>query len=123
MLQTVLDVCKFKQDAIEVALTKQIEDLADLVGHSEADARTFFDKTYVTEGMATLLRMTMQRLAGLNDQAAFELRQAMGGGKTHSMLAAGYLAAHPQLAADVDPAIVKGFAPVPAKVVVISGRN
>lgn len=123
MLQTVLDVCKFKQDAIEVALTKQIEDLADLVGHSEADARAFFDKTYVTEGMATLLRMTMQRLAGLNDQAAFELRQAMGGGKTHSMLAAGYLAAHPQLGAEVDPAIVKGFAPVPAKVVVISGRN
>ena len=75
MLQTVLDVCKFKQEAIDVALTKQIEDLADLVGHSEADARTFFEKTYITEGMATLLRMTMQRLAGQNDQAGDGWRQ------------------------------------------------
>jgi len=56
MLQTVRDVCKFKQAAIDFALTSQIEDLADLIGHSENDARAFFDKTYVTEGMATLRR-------------------------------------------------------------------
>lgn len=123
MLQTVLDVCKFKQDAVDFAMTSQIEDLADLVGHMASDARAFFDKTYVTEGMSTLLRMTMQRLAGQNDQAAFELRQAMGGGKTHSMLAAGYLAANPDIAADVDPAIVKGFTPATARIVVVSGRN
>lgn len=123
MLQTIRDACQFRQDAIDFALTKQIEDLSDLTGHDEVSARAFFDKTFVTEGMATLLRTALQRLAGRNDQAAFELRQAMGGGKTHSMLALGYMAAHPSLAADVDPAIVQGFAPTAAKLVVISGRN
>jgi len=123
MLQTIRDTCKFRQDAIESALTKQIEDLADLHDHDEAAARTFFDKTFVTEGMATLLRTALQRLAGRNDQAAFELRQAMGGGKTHSMLALGYLAANPSVARDVDPKIVEGFTPVASKLVVVSGRN
>lgn len=123
MLQSVRDTCKFRQDAIDFALTKQIEDITDLKDHSEAAARSFFEKTYITEGMATLLRNALQRLAGLNDQAAFELRQAMGGGKTHSMLAVGYLASHPNVAAEVDPEIVKGFTPTPAKVVVVSGRD
>jgi hypothetical protein len=123
MLQTVIDTCAFKQDAIEFALTKQIEDLSDLIGHDEAAARAFFDKTYLTEGMATLLRQGLQRLAGKNDQAIFELRQAMGGGKTHSMLALGYLAANPSVSSDVAPKITEGFSPAAAKVVVISGRN
>ena len=114
MPQTIRDTCRFRQDAIEFALTKQIEDLSDLGGHDEHAARLFFGKTYVTEGMATLLRTALQRLAGRNDQAAFELRQAMGGGKTHSMLALGYLAAHPEVADEIDPAITQGFTPQPA---------
>ncbi|MGI4879268.1 MAG: anti-phage-associated DUF499 domain-containing protein [Janthinobacterium lividum] len=123
MLQTITDTCEFKQDAIDYALSKQIEDLSDLAGHTENDARAFFDKTYVTDGMSQLLRQGLQRLAGVSDQAAFELRQAMGGGKTHSMLALGYLAAHPDLAVEVNSKITAGFTPVPAKTVVISGRN
>lgn len=97
MLQTVMDTCEFKQDAIDFALTKQIEDLSDLIGHDQDSAEKFFDKTFVTEGMALLIRQGLQRLAGQNDQAIFELRQAMGGGKTHSMLALGYLAANPSI--------------------------
>jgi hypothetical protein len=123
MLQTVRDICVFKQDAIDFALTKQIEDLGDLAGHTEADARAFFDKTFVTDGMSTLLRLALQRLAGQGDQAAFELRQAMGGGKTHSMLAIGYLAAHPEVADEIPAAVTQGFTPAKAKVVVISGRT
>ncbi|MER9651510.1 anti-phage-associated DUF499 domain-containing protein [Mesorhizobium sp. M0199] len=123
MLQTITDACEFKQDAIDYALSKQVEDLGDLVGHSEADARGFFEKTYVTEGMAQLIRQGLQRLSGGNDQAAFELRQAMGGGKTHSMLALGYLAANPHVAGSVGARLIEGFLPVAAKVIVISGRN
>jgi hypothetical protein len=37
--------------------------------------------------MKTLLRQGLQRLSGTSGQAVFELKQAMGGGKTHSMLA------------------------------------
>ena len=97
MLQTVIDTCKFKQDAIDFAMTDQIEDLADLADASAANARLFFDKTYLTEGMRTLLRQGLQRLNGQSGQAVFELRQAMGGGKTHSMLSLGYMAAQPDV--------------------------
>lgn len=71
MLQTVLDACTFKEDAIAFALTDQIEDLSDLAGHTPSAAEAFFDKTYVTDGMATLLRQGLQRLAGTNKQAIF----------------------------------------------------
>src|SRR4051812_49348337 len=95
MLQTVRDACEFDPRAIDYALSDQIEDLGDLVDHDPAAAHAFFEKTYVTGGMATLLRQGLQRLAGRSGQAVFELKQAMGGGKTHSMLALGYLAANP----------------------------
>lgn len=123
MLQTIIDACEFKQDAIDYALSKQVEDLKDLVGHDEDAARAFFDRTYVTDGMAQLLRQGLQRLAGVNDQAAFELRQAMGGGKTHSMLALGYLATNPTVAGAVGDRITEGFTPKAAKVIVVSGRD
>lgn len=123
MLQTIIDACEFKQDAIDYALSKQVEDLGDLVGHSTESARAFFDKTYITDGMAQLLRQGLQRLAGESDQAAFELRQAMGGGKTHSMLALGYLAANPDVLGAATARITEGFKPTPARIVVVSGRN
>src|SRR3546814_1909143 len=47
----------------------------------------------------------------------------MGGGKTHSMLALGYMAANPTVAGPAGSRITEGFTPQAAKVVVISGRN
>lgn len=123
MLQTVRDACEFDPKAINYALSEQIEDLSDLIGHSKADAAAFFGKTYVTGGMATLLRQGLQRLAGKSSQAVFELKQAMGGGKTHSMLALGYLAANPELAGLVPAPITEGFSLDTARVVAISGRS
>ncbi len=123
MLQTVRDACQFDQKSIDYALSDQIENLDDLVGHDPKAAKAFFDKTYVTGGMKTLLRQGMQRLAGVSGQAVFELKQAMGGGKTHSMLALGYLAANPDLAKLVPKEITEGFKPTSAKVVAISGRS
>ena len=64
---------EFDQKAIDYALSDQIENLDDLVGHDLAEAKAFFDKTYVTAGMRTLLRQGMQRLAGISGQAVFEL--------------------------------------------------
>jgi len=47
--------------------------------------------------MKQLLREGFRRLSGRSDQAVFVLSQAMGGGKTHSMIALGLLARHPDL--------------------------
>ncbi len=123
MLQTIKDACEFDPKAIGYALSDQIEDLDDLVGHDAAKATNFFEKTYVTGGMQTLLRQGLQRLAGTSGQAVFELKQAMGGGKTHSMLALGYLAANPGLAHLVPADVTKGITLAQAKVVAISGRS
>ncbi len=42
--------------------------------------------------MATLLRQVFQRLTGESKQGVYRLKQAMGGGKTHNLLAAALLA-------------------------------
>jgi hypothetical protein len=67
----------------------EIADLANL------GARAFFAETHVTEGMGVLLRQVFDRLMGRSDQGVFRLKQAMGGGKTHSLLAAALLAREP----------------------------
>jgi hypothetical protein len=123
MLQTVKDACRFDPKAIDYALSDQIENLDDLIGHAPKEAEAFFRKTFVTGGMKTLLRQGLQRLSGTSGQAVFELKQAMGGGKTHSMLALGYLAANPKLFTLVAKDITQGIKAEPAQVVAISGRS
>ena len=70
--------------ALDYAMSEQIENLSDVIERTEKDAEDFFAKNYVTQGMAVLLSQGLRRLAGRSDQAVFELRQAMGGGKTHT---------------------------------------
>ena len=74
--------------------------------------------------MDTLFREGLLRLAGRSDQAAFELAQAMGGGKTHLMVALGLLAKHPHLrpavlAAELADRLDFG----PARIAAFNGRN
>ena len=72
-------------------------DLSDLL-ESEIDPEKFFEENFVTSGMKTLLEKTFDRLEGVSDQAStFLLTQAMGGGKTHVMIALGLLAKNPAL--------------------------
>jgi hypothetical protein len=56
MLQTIKDACKFDARAIDYALSDQIENLEDLIGHDRKAAEAFFNKAYATGGMKTLLR-------------------------------------------------------------------
>jgi hypothetical protein len=123
MLQTIRDTCAFDTKAIDYALSAQVENLEDLIGHDAGQAEAFFSKTFVTEGMRTLLRRGLQRLGGQKGEAVFELKQAMGGGKTHSMLALGYLAANPSLLRLLPPEVREGLSPAAARVVAISGRS
>ena len=57
------------------------------------DPVRFFERTYLTRGLQTLLTMAARRLSGdPNAQAVINLQTTFGGGKTHSMLAAWHLA-------------------------------
>lgn len=83
-------------------MSQGIENLADLINDA-GDGRDFFSRNYVTHGMEQLFREGMLRLSGKSDQAVFELTQAMGGGKTHMMIALGLLAKHAHLRPEVLP--------------------
>jgi hypothetical protein len=72
--------------------------------------------------MEILLSDGLKRLAGRSDQAVFELRQAMGGGKTHSMVALGLLAKSPKLRESVVPEIASSAPFESGKVIAINGR-
>lgn len=75
----------------------------------QVDGTEFFEENYFTNGMVTLVDRAFRHLAG--DRAGssvFLLSQAMGGGKTHSMIGLGLLARDQELRvkvlADKDPA-------------------
>lgn len=52
-----------------------------------SDAASFFEKTYVTEGLETLLSRTERRLKGQGGDAIIQLETPFGGGKTHTLIA------------------------------------
>ncbi len=56
------------------------------------DAKMFFSRTFITEGMRLLLMSVAQRLAGQGGDPVIQLQTAFGGGKTHTLLAVFHLA-------------------------------
>lgn len=100
MIKTVKQACRFNPVVKDYRMSSGIENLADLINDA-GDGREFFSRNFVTHGMDQLFREGLLRLSGKSDQAVFELTQAMGGGKTHMMIALGLLARHPHLRPEV----------------------
>lgn len=122
MLKTVKDACEIHPMALDYAMTEQIENLSSVIGKTEKEAEKFFDQNFITKGMELLLGDGLKRLGGKSEQAVYELRQAMGGGKTHSMIALGLLARSAALRQLVVPDIASSAPFETAKVVAINGR-
>lgn len=123
MLRTVKDACELHPTAINYAMSEHIENLSDVIERTAQDAQDFFSKNFVTKGMELLLRLGLKRLGGGSEQAVFELKQAMGGGKTHSMIALGLLARDADLRNAIVPDIVRETPFGNADVVAINGRG
>ena len=123
MIQTVRQACRFNPAIQDYRMSQGIENLADLINDA-GDGREFFARNFVTHGMEQLFREGLLRLSGKSDQAVFELTQAMGGGKTHMMIALGLLARHPHLRREVLPAELNGRIDFgQARMVAFNGRN
>jgi hypothetical protein len=93
----------------------------------EVDGPTFFEENYFTNGMLTLVERAFRHLSGSGaGSSVFQLSQAMGGGKTHSMISVGLLARDPQLREQVCSQI-EGGNPAPSlgacQVIGFNGRN
>jgi hypothetical protein len=90
----------------------------------QVNGAEFFDENYFTNGMQTLVDRAFRHMGGAGaGSSLFLLSQAMGGGKTHSMIGLGLLARDPDLRhrvlADKDPAPKLGK----CRVVGFNGRN
>lgn len=123
MIKTVKQACRFNPIIRNYRMSQGIENLAELI-NDEGDGREFFSRNFVTHGMEQLFREGLLRLSGKSDQAVFELTQAMGGGKTHMMIALGLLARHPHLRSEVLPADLAARVDFgAARIAAFNGRN
>jgi Protein of unknown function (DUF499)/Chitobiase/beta-hexosaminidase C-terminal domain len=103
-----------------------LTDLADFIAGT-ADAKIkpaeFFEESEITEGIRILLSEGFRRLEGKSSQGVFKLTQAMGGGKTHSMLVFGLLGHEPSLRPSVMDEIYKPEGLERVRVISFSGRE
>lgn len=81
------------------------------------DPVEFFRRTYLTEGLRTLLKSALLRLSGTGGDPVIELQTNFGGGKTHSMLALFHLSS------DVDFESLPGFEPILNEVTAAGGTR
>lgn len=120
LIGTVKQLCT---PSLVVTSGSAVDQVAQLE-HFEAlrkNGAEFFRRNHFTDGLKRLVERGFERLAGNSREGAFYLTQAMGGGKTHSLLALGLLAAEPDLRRQVYPQSQAGTGFGPAKVVIFSG--
>ena len=121
-IETVNVLCKASAAVTSDSLVEQVAQIEDLA-RGKVDGREFFRRNHFTDGLQRLVERGFERLAGRSDDGAFYLTQAMGGGKTHSLIAFGLLAGDPELRREVIPRVRAGAEFGMAKVVVFNGHQ
>lgn len=121
-MKTVRDACQLQPNALSIKISDQVEQLDELI-HAEGEGTTFFEKTYITQGMQDLISEGIARLAGASNQAIFHLKQAMGGGKTHLLVGFGLLARHAHLRQKYCAGMPHATTFACAKIAAFNGRN
>ena len=89
---------------------------------SEIEAAEFLDSNVLTSGMEELVMQATDRLGGGPSRGIFKLSEAMGGGKTQSMIVTGLLARFPALAKNV-PFKKQPKITTPDHVIAFTGRD
>ena len=122
-MRTVKQACIPRPGTFDPNRRDTVLDLTDLI-EDRIDPGEFFAENYITEGMKTLLTEGFRRLEGKSEQGVFKLTQAMGGGKTHNLLALGLLAKHPEHRSGVMGEFYSPSAELgPTRVVAFTGRE
>ena len=90
-------LCKPRQSVFAADRRATVLNL-DTFLKGEVNGPEFFEENFFTNGMLTLVDRAFRHLGGAGaGSTVFLLSQAMGGGKTHSMIALGLLARDPEL--------------------------
>lgn len=95
-MKSLVQACTPRKTVFDRACRDVVLDISDLI-QDRIKAAEFFEENYITDGMRRLLIEAFRRFKGESDQGVFKLTQAMGGGKTHNMVALGLLAKHPEI--------------------------
>ena len=81
------------------------------------DPVSFFDRTFITDGLRDLIRTAARRLSGQGGDPVVELQTGFGGGKTHSLIALYHLAsARTSQMRGVDEALAEDDLSVPGEI-------
>ncbi len=94
-MKSVFDLCKPRESVFVDTTRDDVLNLSDLV-EGRIDVDKFFTENFKTKGMEILLQTAFKRFQGKSETGVIKLTQAMGGGKTHNMLALALLAQNRQ---------------------------
>jgi len=90
-MKTVFELCKPRASVFVDTTRDDVLNLSDLI-ENKIDVDKFFNENFQTKGMEILLNTAFKRFRGESSTGVVKLTQAMGGGKTHNMLALALLA-------------------------------
>lgn len=90
-MKHISQLCKPRDSVFEDTTRDDVLNLSDLV-EGRIDADRFFSENFKTKGMELLFQTAFSRFLGKSAAGVIKLTQAMGGGKTHNMLALALLA-------------------------------
>jgi len=85
-MRTIKEILKPRENVFSDTAREDVLNLTDLA-ENRIDANKFFGENFQTQGMTVLFDTAFARFKGESDTGVIKLTQAMGGGKTHSMLA------------------------------------
>ena len=95
-MHTIKALCKPRDSVFKDATRDDVLNLSDFID-GKINADKFFEENFKTKGMELLFETAFKRFAGKSETGVIKLTQAMGGGKTHNMLALALLARNPDL--------------------------
>lgn len=121
-IATIKQLCTPNAIVTGDGLVEQVAQIDDLA-KGKVDGREFFRRNHFTAGLDLLVKRGFDRLSGKSEDGAFYLTQAMGGGKTHSLIAFGLLASDPALRREIVPKIASGNDFGAAKLVIFNGHQ
>ena len=121
-MKSLKHLCTPRPSIFDASKRDTVLNLTHLV-EDKIDGAEFFDESYVTDGMHTLLVEAFRRMQGKSGQAVFKLTQAMGGGKTHNLITLGMLAKHPEFRPKVLAGLPTANDLANVRVVAFSGRE
>ena len=119
-MKTLREMLKPRESVFSDTAREDVLNLSDFA-EGTIDAERFFSENFQTQGMNMLFDTAFKRFKGESDTGVIKLTQAMGGGKTHNMLALALLASNEKLREEVLGKKVEGIGEI--KVVTFSGRE